>query len=169
MLAAACNSSVDLPMPGSPPSKIREPGTTPPPSTRSNSSMPVDRRTPCDISTSSYSLAVEDVENCENRLAPGEGAAGVSARSSTREFHAPHSVQRPIHLGACAPHSWQTKTTFGDFTAHSQPKLPTSNSQIPRGSSRTLLGVGNVSTPWELGVLVVLSFNPRAEATNDLP
>jgi len=38
---AACNSSVDLPTPGSPASRITEPGTAPPPSTRSNSSTPV--------------------------------------------------------------------------------------------------------------------------------
>src|SRR4030095_6685378 len=81
--------------------------------------MPVDSRTLCDISTSAYSLAVDDVENCEKRLVVGV-PAGDSARSSTSEFHAPHSVQRPIHLGACAPHSWQTNTTLGGFTgAHS--------------------------------------------------
>ena len=38
--AAACNSSVDLPIPGSPPTRIAQPGTSPPPSTRSNSAMP---------------------------------------------------------------------------------------------------------------------------------
>ena len=37
----ACSSSVDLPMPGSPPSRVTEPGTRPPPSTRSSSAMPV--------------------------------------------------------------------------------------------------------------------------------
>jgi len=90
---------VDLPMPGSPPSRMSDPGTTPPPSTRSNSSMPVESRTPCDISTSAYNFAVDDVENCEKRLV-APAAAGVSARSSTSEFHAPHSAQRPIHFGA---------------------------------------------------------------------
>jgi MoxR-like ATPase len=40
-------------------------------------------------------------------------AKTLAARSSTREFHAPHSAQRPIHLGAWAPHSWQAKTVFG--------------------------------------------------------
>ena len=57
MLAAACNSSVDLPMPGSPPSSTIEPGTMPPPSTRSSSPMPVDSRVVVLISTSAYSLA----------------------------------------------------------------------------------------------------------------
>ena len=41
LTATTCNSSVDLPTPGSPPTKMAEPGTTPPPHTRSNSSMPV--------------------------------------------------------------------------------------------------------------------------------
>src|SRR5262245_50101565 len=106
-------------MPGSPPSRMSDPGTTPPPSTRSNSPMPVERRTLRDISTSAYSLAVDDVENCEKRFCPTEDAAD-SDLSSTREFHAPHSLHRPIHLGACAPHSWQTNTTLGDFIVNSQ-------------------------------------------------
>ena len=46
---------------------------------------------------------------------PLRAAAARPARSSTSEFQAPHSVQRPIHLGACAPHSWQTKTALGGF------------------------------------------------------
>ena len=37
----ACSKSVDLPMPGSPPTSISDPSTTPPPSTRSNSPIPV--------------------------------------------------------------------------------------------------------------------------------
>ena len=57
MFAAACSSSVDLPMPGSPPSSTSEPGTTPPPSTRSNSSMPVGSRALCSVEISAYSRA----------------------------------------------------------------------------------------------------------------
>ncbi|ETZ98027.1 DNA repair radA domain protein, partial [Mycobacterium kansasii 662] len=37
------SSNVDLPTPGSPASSVTDPGTTPPPSTRSSSSMPVGR------------------------------------------------------------------------------------------------------------------------------
>ena len=36
--------SVDLPMPGEPPSSTSDPGTRPPPSTRSSSPMPVESR-----------------------------------------------------------------------------------------------------------------------------
>ena len=39
-LPATCSSSVDLPMPGSPPTSRVEPRTKPPPVTRSNSAMP---------------------------------------------------------------------------------------------------------------------------------
>ena len=42
--AAAWRRSVDLPIPGSPPTSTSEPGTSPPPRTRSNSSMPRRRR-----------------------------------------------------------------------------------------------------------------------------
>ena len=40
----ACSMMVDFPMPGSPPISVMEPRTRPPPKTRSNSPMPVDRR-----------------------------------------------------------------------------------------------------------------------------
>ena len=40
----ACSSSVDLPIPGSPPSSVVEPSVKPPPSTRSSSPIPVARR-----------------------------------------------------------------------------------------------------------------------------
>ena len=42
--AQAWISSVDLPMPGSPPIRVAEPGTKPPPATRSSSPMPVTTR-----------------------------------------------------------------------------------------------------------------------------
>src|SRR3546814_9430280 len=42
--AAACNSSVDLPIPGSPPISVADPSTSPPPSARSSSAIPVASR-----------------------------------------------------------------------------------------------------------------------------
>ena len=42
--AATWSSRVDLPIPGSPPTRINDPGTRPPPRTRSSSPMPVARR-----------------------------------------------------------------------------------------------------------------------------
>ena len=44
VLSQICKIKVDLPIPGSPPSKVRDPFTKPPPSTLSNSSNPC--RTP---------------------------------------------------------------------------------------------------------------------------
>ena len=44
--AATSSTNVDLPTPGSPATRVTEPATMPPPSTRSNSSMPVARRCP---------------------------------------------------------------------------------------------------------------------------
>src|SRR5918995_5762319 len=118
MFAAACSSSVDFPMPGSPPSSTREPGTIPPPSTRSSSPIPVARRAVSEYWTSAYSCApVEPPGSVYRWLSPPPGAAGdvSGTRSSTSEFHAPHSAQRPIHFGDCPPHSWHTNRTFGSF------------------------------------------------------
>ena len=58
MAAAACSSNVDLPIPGSPPMSTSEPGTMPPPRTRSNSSMLVERRGWSVRVTSAYFRAV---------------------------------------------------------------------------------------------------------------
>ena len=64
------------------------------------------------------------VELC--RRAAGHQAVAMACRqparfpepgcSSTSEFQAPQSGQRPSHLGCWPPHSWQTKTVFGGFT-----------------------------------------------------
>src|SRR5436190_331864 len=43
-MLVACVNKVDLPMPGSPPTRSTEPRTKPPPVTRSSSVMPEDRR-----------------------------------------------------------------------------------------------------------------------------
>ena len=114
MFAAACSSSVDLPMPGSPPSSTSDPGTMPPPSTRSNSPMPVESRACCSISMSAYKRA--RCRRARQRVAMRRAPArrrSRPARSSTSEFQAPQSAQRPSHFGDCAPHSWQTKTVVG--------------------------------------------------------
>ena len=44
MLRAICSDNVDLPMPGSPPIRVTEPGTMPPPRTRLNSLLLVSMR-----------------------------------------------------------------------------------------------------------------------------
>ncbi len=97
--ASSCSSSVLLPMPGSPPRRVTEPGTSPPSSTRSSSPMPVGRASPrrASMSWSSCSSAI------------GRGiVAGVSPpTSSTSVFHSPHPAHWPDHFGCAVPHSVQ--------------------------------------------------------------
>ena len=101
--AAACSSSVDFPMPGSPPSRTSEPGTRPPPSTRSSSLTPVETRSASEASMSAKSRAPAPVSAGRE-----PGPARLAAVSSTSEFHSPQSGHRPSHFRAWAPHDRQT-------------------------------------------------------------
>ena len=94
--------SVDLPMPGSPPSKTMEAGTMPPPSTRSNSSTPV-------LILLNFSSRTE-LKGCGLTMLfrMGFSAAAGACTSSIKEFHAPQFGHLPSHLGLTAPHSPQT-------------------------------------------------------------
>ncbi len=92
--ASAWSTRVLLPIPGSPPISTSEPGTSPPPSTRSSSPMPVGRRS-CAASRSSA-----------RRGASGAGPSGarraaVGGVSSATVPHSPHDGQRPSQRGAC--------------------------------------------------------------------
>ena len=58
MLLQSCNIRVDLPIPGSPPTKTREPFTKPPPKTLSSSPIPVLTLTASAPLTSFNSLGV---------------------------------------------------------------------------------------------------------------
>jgi hypothetical protein len=98
--AATSSSSVDLPTPGSPASSATAPGTRPPPSTRSNSSMLVGR----DAATRASTCPI-------GRAAALTGPAAVvrtgTAPTSSMVPQALHSVHRPVHLGGVYPHSVQ--------------------------------------------------------------
>ncbi len=78
---ASCSSSVLLPMPGSPPTSSSEPGTSPPPSTRSSSRMPVRVRSADSTSTcaSGRAPSPRTAPAGTQRLAP-RGAASRTAR-----------------------------------------------------------------------------------------
>ena len=85
----------------------------PPPSTKSNSLMPVFHRRDSEPPTSrirGVSATLPPSANVRappaRRLAPPVGTA-LDAISSTSEFHAPHTSQRPAHFGWSAPHSAQ--------------------------------------------------------------
>ena len=94
--ASSWSSSVLLPMPGSPPSSVTDPGTNPPPSTRSSSSIEVAIGSPSWARTSPIGVG------------PGrwDGSSGTSAArepstSSTSVFQSPQPEHWPDHFG-CA-------------------------------------------------------------------
>ena len=81
-------------MPGSPPMRTSEPGTTPPPRTRSNSLIPVRTLDTCEVSISSKGTG-------SLLPAPSPRAAiAVPVSSGKREFQLWHSGHRPSHLAA---------------------------------------------------------------------
>src|SRR5439155_23077167 len=98
-------SSVDLPMPGSPPTRTTEPGTMPPPRTKSNSTRPVFHRSTTPLFRSVRRTGGWPV----GRPLTGEPLNRPTA-SSTSAFHAPHPSHRPPHFGCSAPHSVQRNT-----------------------------------------------------------
>ena len=97
-----------MPMPGSPPINITDPATRPPPRTRSNSEIPVLRRTISSTTTESRLVTVSEEFRPEYR-----SPFPLPARwriSSSRVFHLPQSEHCPAHFGNCAPHSVHEKT-----------------------------------------------------------
>src|ERR1019366_9382898 len=103
----ACVRSVDLPMPGSPPTKSTEPRTNPPRVTRSSSAMPEGRRgaswlLPVRVSSAnSRPLRLERIET-------GIVVAPVKS-SSASVFHSPQDSHLPAQRLYAAPQFWQTK------------------------------------------------------------
>src|SRR4030095_11163598 len=108
--SATCKSKVLLPIPGSPPSRTSVPGTIPPPSTRSNSVTPEETRASSCDSISLYAMALAS----RKRNPPlAEPFLVVTTRSSTSEFHSPHSGHFPSHLRDSKPQDWRRKIVFG--------------------------------------------------------
>src|SRR2546426_6039428 len=102
--AAHCSRSVDLPIPGSPPTSTTEPGTMPPPRTKSNSPRPVRQRSLPTVGR------LESWTGTAVSFQPSNRSTFFPTGSSTSEFHAPQLSQRPPHFGWSAPHSVQRKT-----------------------------------------------------------
>src|SRR5581483_3395356 len=100
MADIACSSSVDLPMPGSPPTSVTDPGTSPPLSTRSSSPRPVERAVAVEWSTSPSSCG--SVRGPAGRRSRVDATASTS---STNVFHSPHVGHFPAHRNAVAPQS----------------------------------------------------------------
>src|SRR3954447_6055596 len=106
MLVARVNR-VDLPIPGSPPTKSTEPRTKPPPVTRSSSAIPDDRRGASGLLPVSVSSANNRPRRFDRILA-GMVAAPVTS-SSTSVFHSPQDSHLPCQRLNAAPQFWQTK------------------------------------------------------------
>src|SRR4051812_2104131 len=104
---ATSSSRVDLPTPGSPLSRIAAPGTTPPPSTRSNSAMPLGQCVRDSVPRSVIGRAARP-----SGTTPARTAATGTPRSTTVP-HAWHSAQRPTHLTLVQPHSLQAYEEVG--------------------------------------------------------
>src|SRR5262249_4716092 len=97
--------SVDLPTPGSPPMSSAEPGTKPPPATRSNSAVPVMRRGGSLSTVFRSSNAILRPRLRGPALLP----SGRAVSSSVIVFQPPHASHLPAHLDVTFPHDWQTK------------------------------------------------------------
>src|SRR3954470_9020169 len=93
-------------MPGAPPISTSDPGTSPPPSTRSNSPMPVLNRSTLGDSTWPSGIGFR-ARPAGRPLAARDAAARFS---SAIVFHSPQPGQRPCHLGLSCPHELQAKT-----------------------------------------------------------
>ena len=92
-------SSVLLPIPGSPPTRVTDPATSPPPSTRSNSATSVANRLAPAASTCAIGIGTlrNPAESRSAAARPDAVRAAGTALSAT-EPQVPHSVQRPSHL-----------------------------------------------------------------------
>src|SRR5687767_10117030 len=120
---ATCRSSVDLPMPGSPPTRTADPGTTPPPRMRSNSPMPEGMRgesawsiassgsgsAPCARSAVAVSAPAVIAAAGARDAARGSGVGSLYSCSAS---HVPQSGHLPIHLGWTEPQELQRKCVF---------------------------------------------------------
>src|SRR5215468_3744443 len=111
--APSWRSSVDLPMPGSPPMSSAEPGTTPPPVTRSSSASPVGMR--ATLGALSANVSRVTARLLEARAKPEPGGTGTSA-SSLSVFHAPQAAHLPAQREAAAPQFWHTNWLLAVFT-----------------------------------------------------
>ena len=115
MPAAACNSKVLFPIPGSPPSKLTEPATNPPPRTRSNSTEPVENRATSGASiaeSGNASTTLGRPAACEDNRTLA-GTSSISTRSKASQV--PQSGHFPAQVGCVDPHSVQRKVCFGAF------------------------------------------------------
>ena len=116
LAAANCRVRVDLPTPGSPPNRVTDPGTSPPPNARSASVMPVG--TADDSSGANADMGTASPTSGTNTDAPPmpdpplDAAPPRTTATSTRAFQSPHVPHRPTQLGWGAPHEAHSKVVL---------------------------------------------------------
>ena len=118
-------------MPGSPPTRTRDPGTIPPPSTRSSSRMPVRILTSSSAVTSfrgiTFASRTDSLTLLEVTVLPF--VMPLLTLSSTNVFHSPHAGHCPSHFDSSCPQFWQKNTLFFPFAilhpfCHTKPACP---------------------------------------------
>src|SRR3954454_13123070 len=97
--------------------RVIDPGTIPPPSTKSNSLRPVRQRSSGWAATSRSRVAGKSVRRYDGSPLPSclppFRPTDLPAGSSATEFHAAHASHLPTHLGCSWPHSVQRYTDLG--------------------------------------------------------
>src|ERR1041385_1209471 len=88
--------------------RTADPGTNPPPHTRSNSAMPVARRG----GNSSGAFRSSSANGRPFARARAPAPTGIAPPSSTIVFQPPHASQRPDHFAVSAPQDWQTNDVW---------------------------------------------------------
>src|SRR5688572_7340113 len=128
------------------------PGTSPPPSTRSISSMPVLTR---GASSARTSLSRRTPTTARP---PPRGA--FSAAPSTSEFHSPQSAHCPAHFGKLAPQFWQTKCVLARAIEEAFLMLWNQGSMRhnPEQSGRTVVKERIWSKDWFAALVFALLF-----------
>src|SRR5437763_7990200 len=127
-------------MPGDPPRRTSEPGTSPPPRTRSSSPIPVSSRSTAGARTSASGTGATGAAPATARPRP---AAARGARSSTSVFQAPQPGHCPNHFGEEWPQAEQTWMEAGRDT---RPRLRAAPDGNPAaGPTRDEVGTNQVS------------------------
>ncbi|MFT4941501.1 MAG: hypothetical protein ACI88A_004571, partial [Paraglaciecola sp.] len=111
-LHITCNNKVLFPAPGEPPMSIAEPGTTPPPNTRSSSLKPeVKRGKAAKSMFPSVSMCPAVWPEYPPELRPPEELAAETT-NSVMVFQALQSLHCPCQRGYSAPQSEHTNAIF---------------------------------------------------------
>ena len=119
--AASWSVRVDLPIPGSPPMRVTEPATRPPPSARSSSLIPV-------------ATGWNDAEETSviGMAPPMSDGTEATTQDSSRVFHSPQPGQQPTHLGWEAPQPEQ----MNDVRPAARPDGLLTTLRLPVGFTR---------------------------------